>query len=209
MLVTVHAGKHHLMGTGKLLPHYVWCLLKNRMKHLTEPAPVLRGKRFFLQYGSVKSRWQRLPHNDTRYLFISSDPWKVKIKPDTLWCKTLAKVHHQNLFFGWQWSNYSYSTMWHWLEMSASWSKSNLNIIYIEILQRSTVTEEEKQHTLTSLHKSLLTPHQHYLHRQIHHRILIWASIWTEYTEIHVALIKGILCFNKCTLIHQLLVKSI
>lgn len=40
VLVTVDTGKHHLIGVGELLPHYVRCLLKNRMKHLTEPAPV-------------------------------------------------------------------------------------------------------------------------------------------------------------------------
>lgn len=40
MLVTVDTGKHHLIGVGELLSHYVRCLLKNRMKHLTEPAPV-------------------------------------------------------------------------------------------------------------------------------------------------------------------------
>lgn len=43
VLVAVNAGKHHLMGAGKLLPHYVWCLFKNGMKHLTEPAPVERA----------------------------------------------------------------------------------------------------------------------------------------------------------------------
>lgn len=40
MLVTVNPGKHHLLSVGELLPHYVWCLLENRMEHLTEPAPV-------------------------------------------------------------------------------------------------------------------------------------------------------------------------
>lgn len=40
MLVTVDTGKHHLLGIRELLPHYVRCLLKNWMEHLTEPAPV-------------------------------------------------------------------------------------------------------------------------------------------------------------------------
>ncbi len=43
MLVTVDTGEHHLLGIRELLPHYVRCLLKNWMEHLTEPAPI-RGE---------------------------------------------------------------------------------------------------------------------------------------------------------------------
>lgn len=39
VLVTVHTGKHHLLGLRELLPHHVGCLLKNGMEHLTEPTP--------------------------------------------------------------------------------------------------------------------------------------------------------------------------
>lgn len=74
------------------------------------------------------------------------------------------------------------------------------------ILQWFRVTEGEKQHTLTSLRKSSLMPRQHYLHRNTHHRILTWGSIWTEC--MHAWLIKGKHCFHKCTLIHQLLDNS-
>lgn len=40
MLVAVNTSKHHLLSVGIFLPHHVRCLLKNRMKHLTEPTPV-------------------------------------------------------------------------------------------------------------------------------------------------------------------------
>lgn len=39
MLVTVDTSKHHLLGIRELLPHYIRCLLKNWMEHLTEPTP--------------------------------------------------------------------------------------------------------------------------------------------------------------------------
>ena len=43
MLVTVDTGKHHLLGIREFLSHYVRCLLKNWMEHLTEPTPVYGG----------------------------------------------------------------------------------------------------------------------------------------------------------------------
>lgn len=39
MLVTVDAGKHHLLGVRELLPDDVGRLLEDGMEHLTEATP--------------------------------------------------------------------------------------------------------------------------------------------------------------------------
>lgn len=54
--------------------------------------------------------------------------------------------------------------IWHPSETSASWAKLNVNTM--DILYSSSVNE--RNHTLTSLHKNLLMPPQHYLKGNTH-----------------------------------------